>query len=236
MTNRFVKLDGYDPTHTAIAGECPHCLHRATLMVTSNRDLNSEPPAYDETAERRLLMSLACDWCSKESAYLRVAQCRMDPMSGGFRASYTTISIEQIWPAKTPRGLATEAPSSVREVFAEAALAEAAGAFRLAGIGYRAAVEQIVKDRGAVGKNLYERIGDLRNHGATEEIVNAFHEARFVGNDAAHDALAYSAEEISDIADLIDEAVLILYVQPAQRADMAARRAARRAAAKQISP
>ena len=39
------------------------------------------------------------------------------------------------------------------------ALAEAAGAFRLAGIGYRATVEQIVKERSAPGRNLYERAG-----------------------------------------------------------------------------
>ncbi|MFE7889689.1 DUF4145 domain-containing protein [Streptomyces sp. NPDC057412] len=119
-------------------------------------------------------------------------------------------------------------------MFAEAALAEAAGAFRLAGVGYRATVEQIVKERGAAGKNLYERITGLGNLGVAQEIVDAFHEARFVGNDAAHDALAYSAEEIADIAELINEAVLVLYVQPAQRARMAAQRTARRTAAQAL--
>ncbi|MFD3558115.1 hypothetical protein ACFWVU_00325 [Streptomyces sp. NPDC058686] len=52
------------------------------------------------------------------------------------------------------------------------------------------------------------------------------------GNDAAHDGLAYSAEELADIAELIAETVLPLYVQPAQRAAMARQRAARRTAAK----
>ncbi len=181
-------------------------------------------------------MTLLCNWCSKESVYLRLVTIKKTPVSGGTRDFYTTFDTEQVWPVRTPRELAPEAPETVREVFAEAALAEAAGAFRLAGIGYRATVEQIVKERGAVGNNLYERITGLKNLGATEEIVEAFHEARFVGNDAAHDALAYSTEEIADIAELINEAVLVLYVQPAQRAKMAAQRAARRTAAKSPTP
>ncbi|WP_328639549.1 DUF4145 domain-containing protein [Streptomyces canus] len=172
-----------------------------------------------------------------DSAFLRLASVEVKPAAqAGFRVLYTTMDLEQIWPSKTPRELDQETPEVIREVFAEAALAEAAGAYRLAGIGYRATVEQIVKERGAEGNNLYERITGLKTLGASEEIVDAFHEARFVGNDAAHDALAYSAEEIADIAELINEAVLVLYVQPAQRAKMSAQRAARRTATKQAQP
>lgn len=179
-------------------------------------------------------MTLSCHWCRAESVFLRLAAIETNQVSSQrFTVTISTRDLEQVWPKKTPRELAPEAPETVREVFAEGALAEAAGAFRLAGIGYRATVEQIVKERGATGKNLYERITALKDLGASQEIVDAFHEARFVGNDAAHDALAYSAEEIADIAELIHEAVLVLYVQPAQRAKMAAQRAARRGAAQQ---
>ncbi|MFF3345671.1 DUF4145 domain-containing protein [Streptomyces sp. NPDC002779] len=237
MTNRFAKLDGYNPLHRTVAGECPHCVRHTTLDVRSHSKLSGSFRERTDLKIVRCLMTLRCDWCTKESAYLRLVDVKTEMEAGGeVRESYTTIDIDQVWPGRTPRELAPEAPETVREVFAEAALAEAAGAFRLAGIGYRAAVEQIVKERGAVGNNLYERITGLKNLGATEEIVDAFHEARFVGNDSAHDALAYSVEEIADIAELIDEAVLVLYVQPAQRAKMAAQRAARRTAAKQPTP
>jgi hypothetical protein len=181
-------------------------------------------------------MSLRCHWCKKDSAFLRLVTITNRSIDGSIRQTFETVDLEQVWPNQTPRELPLEAPNVVREVFAEAALAEAAGAFRLAGVGYRAAVEQIVKERGSNGKNLYERITGLTRLGASQDIVDALHEARFVGNDAAHDALAYSAEEIADIAELINEAVMVLYVQPAQRAKMAAQRAARRAAAKQSTP
>ncbi|MGW4290223.1 DUF4145 domain-containing protein [Streptomyces sp. NPDC004673] len=236
MTNQFKGLDGQNPQGTTVAGRCPHCAHQATLTCTSHRELDGTRQTNSEPSVARHLMTLHCHWCKAESAFLRLAAMDTRQLSSQrYAVTISTKDLEQVWPKTTPRELAPEAPDTVREVFAEGALAEAASAFRLAGIGYRATVEQIVKERGANGKNLYERITALKDLGASQEIVDAFHEARFVGNDAAHDALAYSAEEIADIAELIHEAVLVLYVQPAQRAKMAARRAARRIAAKQSS-
>ncbi|MET9330853.1 DUF4145 domain-containing protein [Streptomyces cellulosae] len=232
MTNRFNQLDGFIPVGKTIAGKCPHCLHHATLTVTQHALLAGTGGQRANAKTARALMSLRCDWCSKDSVFLRLVEIVAVMLHGSMRERFDTLDVAQVWPNQAPRELAPEAPETVREVFAEAALAEAAGAFRLAGIGYRATVEQIVKERGAPGKNLYERITGLKDLGVTAEIADAFHEARFVGNDAAHDGLAYSAEEIADIAELINEAVLVLYVQPAQRAKMAAQRAARRTAAK----
>ncbi|MFJ2816163.1 DUF4145 domain-containing protein [Streptomyces sp. NPDC087294] len=92
-------------------------------------------------------------------------------------------------------------------------------------------VGRIAKEQGATGSNLHNRITSLAVQGVSRNIVDAFHEARVVGNDAVHDGLAYSAEEVADIAEFIDGAVFILYIQPAQRARMVAARASRRQAA-----
>ncbi|WP_143651669.1 DUF4145 domain-containing protein [Streptomyces sp. SS07] len=236
MTNQFMQLDGQDPSGNTVAGRCPHCAHQATLTCTNHHELRGTKDTSQEPMAVRYLMILECHWCKRESVFLRLADFEWHQVASlRHIANMSTKCLEQVWPKKTPRELAPEAPETVREVFAEGALAEAASAYRLAGIGYRATVEQIVKERGASGKNLRDRITSLKDLGASQEIVDAFHEARFVGNDAAHDALAYSAEEIADIAELIHEAVLVLYVQPAQRAKMAAQRAARRSAAKQPS-
>lgn len=237
VTIKLENLDRLNPLGASVSGKCPHCVHQTTLQVMAHEDLigSSAKQSSDEEVGR-FLLRLDCDWCKKSSAYIQLANLkRVVSPSGGYGQRIKTLSVTQIYPERTPRQLGPEAPIAVREVFAEAALAEAAGAFRLAGIGYRATVEQIVKDKAAAGKNLYERITGLTALGVTQDIVDAFHEARFVGNDAAHDALAYSAEEIADIAELVIEAVVVLYVQPAQRAAMAQQRAARRAAAKQAA-
>jgi hypothetical protein len=176
-------------------------------------------------------ITLTCDHCSANCLFLWTV---INPLKSDSSAHYETDKLKQVYPKpeRQPRQISSDAPSSVREIFGEAALAEAAGAYRLAGVGYRAVVEQITKEQGATGGNLHARITSLAARGVSQSIVDAFHEARVVGNDAIHDGLAYSSEEIADIAELIDEALFVLYVQPAQRVRMAAARAARRQAAK----
>ncbi|MEU9202962.1 DUF4145 domain-containing protein [Streptomyces sp. NPDC048332] len=226
----------FDAFRPKSSGECPHCHHRTSFTQVSRRRVYPSPnePMLEigegDTVEEKLL---ACDFCRYGHIVLRsyVGEIRLDENEE--EVTIATGSKEWVlWPQPPVRPLPSEAPQLVRELFEEAAKAEQAGAFRLAGVGYRAVVEQIAKDRGATGRNLYEQITTLGILGVDADVVNDFHEARLVGNDSVHDALAYSAEEIADIAGLIESAVLTLYVQPAQRARMAADRAARRAEAK----
>ncbi|MDT0545610.1 DUF4145 domain-containing protein [Streptomyces lonegramiae] len=204
------------------------------MQIAERRELQALIQTLRDGTKRNLTLftiKLTCDYCSANCLYLWEV---INPTEKDSKARYETIELTQVYPEPEPqpRQISSDAPSLVREIFREAALAEAAGAYRLAGVGYRAVVEQIAKEQGATGSNLHNRITSLAAQGVPQNIVDAFHEARIVGNDAVHDGLAYSSEEIADIAELIDEAVFILYVQPAQRARMAAARAARRQAAK----
>lgn len=96
---------------------------------------------------------------------------------------------------------------------------------------YRAAVEEITREQEAVGGNLYNKIESLRGRLA-DELVDDLHEARMLGNDSIHAGITYSEEEVEDVAQLIEEAVLALYVQPEQKRAMRDARKARRSAAK----
>ncbi|MFJ2477189.1 DUF4145 domain-containing protein [Streptomyces sp. NPDC087659] len=138
----------------------------------------------------------------------------------------------QVWPEALPRALSSQAPEMVRALYADASRAENAGSFRLAGVGYRAVVEEICKDQGATQYNLQGKIQELAGRGLPQDVVDAMHEARVVGNDSVHHNVEYAADEIADLALLIEEAVKILYVQPAERKRLADARAARSAAAK----
>ncbi|MFE0453072.1 DUF4145 domain-containing protein [Streptomyces sp. NPDC058914] len=140
--------------------------------------------------------------------------------------------ISRVWPAQEPRPLSQDAPDKVRDLFLEAGRAEAVGAFQLAGVGYRSVVEEICKERGAAGKNLHAMIGDLARLNVPQSVIDGFHEAQMLGNDSVHDGLEYSPDEVADVAGLIEEAVLVLYFQPAERQRMAAARLARRTAHK----
>lgn len=130
-------------------------------------------------------------------------------------------------PAESPRSLHVSAPEAMSSLYAEASKCETARAFRAAGVMYRAAVEELVKDQGATGKDLWNKIESLKSR-LSEELVGDLHEARMLGNDSIHAGLAYSAEEVEDVAKLIEEAVLVLYVQPEQKRAMREARKARR--------
>ncbi|MER5435727.1 DUF4145 domain-containing protein [Streptomyces sp. NPDC002588] len=142
----------------------------------------------------------------------------------------------QLWPEPAPRELSPDAPEMVRTLYAEASRAENAHGFRLAGVGYRAVVEEICKDQGATAYNLHGKIKELADRGLPQDVVDAMHEARVVGNDSVHHNVEYAADEIADLAEIIAEAVEILYVEPAKRKRMAAARKARSDAAKAPRP
>ncbi|MFD5085011.1 DUF4145 domain-containing protein [Kitasatospora sp. NPDC058406] len=171
-------------------------------------------------------MVLACRHCSKTVVLHQLLHLTDD----GRRNQVGDL--RQAWPHWEPRELHTAAPQKVRDLFAEGARAESAAAYRAAGAMHRAAVEELCKDRGTTGNNLDAKIEDLANHGVTPEIVEDLHEARFLGNWSLHDGLEFSAAEVADVADLITEAVVVLYVQPAEHQAMRDARKARRDAFK----
>jgi hypothetical protein len=137
---------------------------------------------------------------------------------------------EIIWPRRPPRELPEEAPAPIRDIYREASVCEAAGALRGAAGLLRACVEEITADQGAVGRNLLDKINDLgtRIPALGADMIRDLHDARLTGNWSLHDGVVFAAEEVADVALLIEEAVDVIYAQPARRAAMAAARAARR--------
>lgn len=136
-----------------------------------------------------------------------------------------------LWPAAPPRVLHADVPEKIRSAYEEASRAENAGAPRLAGVGYRSAVEELCKDQGATHRTLQGKIQELAARGLIADVITALDETRVVGNDSVHHGVEYSAEELSDVAELVAEATVLLYVQPAQRQRMAESRRRRHEAA-----
>ncbi|MGX9886571.1 hypothetical protein [Streptomyces sp. NPDC002276] len=54
-------------------------------------------------------------------------------------------------------------------------------------------------------------------HETAPDAVRDLDEARTLGNWSLHDGLAFSHEEVSDVASVIEKAVFLVYVQPEQR-------------------
>lgn len=78
-------------------------------------------------------------------------------------------------------------PDSVLRVFREAVVCHSVKCYSAAAIMIRRTLEQICADRGATGGNLFKRIEDLSSKIILpQELRDALHELRLLGNAAAH--------------------------------------------------
>lgn len=204
---------------------CRHCgVHTVFHLVDS---ITLMPRYYagtpgEETKDVVMQQVKQCTYCNG-STVVRFSFRKFDPQArnpGGLAVV--------VYPAQKPRQADQEVPETIRDLYEEAARCEINNAPRGAAVLYRAAVEEMCKHLGVTGNNLYQRIEALAGLGLDAGVVRDMHEARLLGNDAIHDGLVYSSDEIADVAELIEEAFFVLFVQPAQRESFRERRRRRR--------
>lgn len=225
---RFVTMPSkYRNSYGKMAALCPNCNKHASLVLRDRRQLHPEltdnvaPPPVPYVHE----LVWSCSHCEATTAELNVfGVADLDDPNWQDRSMEASV---RIWPPSAPRELADDVPLGIRSLYREASECENAGALRGAAALYRATVEELCTERGADGLQMYHRIENLKTKGLTDEVVNDLHEARLLGNWTLHDGLAFSADEVADVAELIQEACVVIYVQPAQRAAMRAARRAR---------
>lgn len=85
----------------------------------------------------------------------------------------------------------------------------------LGGIGIRAMLEMMCKDRGLVNGSLKEKIDGLAKLGIVGPgPAEVLHNMRFLGNMAAHEAVAHESEELLGALEMIEHLLQSLYVLP----------------------
>lgn len=99
----------------------------------------------------------------------------------------TSHNIVTAYPAETIDFDSSGLPPLVLHAFKEAVVCHANNCFIAAAIMVRKTLEELCKDRGAVGKNLKEKISDLRSKIILpKELMDGLDDLRLLGNDAAH--------------------------------------------------
>jgi hypothetical protein len=87
----------------------------------------------------------------------------------------------------------------------------------LAGGGLRATVEAICLHGKIAGNNLNARINELAAKGLlTTAQADLLHEERYLGNDALHEMLTPSAQDIEDGLDIVEGLMTTIYILPAK--------------------
>jgi hypothetical protein len=199
---------------------CPNCRVGTALSLMSTSWVwprGTDYPKENDDPPHLKAHVWMCTYCSKSSALL-------------LELGTDEPRVWQVWPDNPPRQLPDVAPQKARSLFREASLAENAGALRGAAGLYRACVEAFLDDQGVASGRLEPRIETLRDKDVDDDLIEALHEARLMGNWSLHDGIEFSKDEVADVANLIIDAVEEVYVMPARREEMRKARAARRAA------
>ncbi len=144
------------------------------------------------------------------------------------------VEAEQIFPRPEPRPLSSDIPPIVRSLVLEGAQCESHGLLRASAGMYRAAVEAMLTDLQVPAGRLFNRINKLvaTRPEVDPDLADRLHEARALGNYSLHEGMEFSSEEVADVAELIGEALHLIYVQPAERSRMRESRRAREASSK----
>ena len=135
--------------------------------------------------------------------------------------------LEQSFPPEPLDIDLTGVPGAMADSLDEAVRCHAAGCYRAAALMVRRSLEELCADKGAMGKDLRTRIDALSTTiVVSRELLEAAHELRILGNDAAHlEARAYeeiSGAEVEVAIELTQELIKAIYQHSALVAKMRA--------------
>jgi hypothetical protein len=155
----------YDPNAWRISGNCPSCLQHVQYESVGAKDLASVTTGWPKLGHRR---------CPNAACGQHV-----------FFVSYSTGT--ETFPPMRLDFDARDIPRPIAASFAEAITCHSTECYRASALMIRRTLEELCKDRGAIGTNLKERITSL---GAKvvipSELLHALDDLRLLGNDAAH--------------------------------------------------
>lgn len=106
-------------------------------------------------------------------------------------------------------------PAETRQIYTETLQALSNNSPVLAGIGLRALVETICKERNATGKNLLEKIDNLAEQRIlTPGSAKILHKVRTLGNAAAHEVKPHSEKQLGFAMDIVEHLLKDVYIIP----------------------
>jgi hypothetical protein len=203
---------GADP-RILVCEKCGQGTSHAVLCGIHSRD--SSPEGDIHVGDEYLVVQ--CRGCGT------VSFCReswssedYDPETGGM-----AISRDLFPPRITGRQPLRDiwyVPAQIRQVYDETRAAIISNLPILAGIGIRAIIETVCKEKNASGKNLKETINSL----ATLQLIakkeaEILHSLRFMGNAAAHETKAHSSEELNVGFDIVEHLLNTVYLLERQQ-------------------
>lgn len=128
--------------------------------------------------------------------------------------------VEHLYPSRVEgrKGLGNDVyllPYKLQEIYNETSQALVSGVPILAGIGLRAIIETVCKEKNAAGNNLLQQIDDLVNKNVLTPSGSAIlHKIRTLGNKSAHEVEPHGEKQLGLAMDVAEHLLSDIYILP----------------------
>jgi Domain of unknown function (DUF4145) len=198
---------------------CRDCKHSTNHLVLASTDLTGS----DDLGEGHVIdwyscyQILQCQGCDSIS-FRKASHTSEDYIQVGYE-EYELDVFEEIFPnpkeGRLPLKDVDMLPTDVERIYSETLKAINFDQPVLSGIGIRALIETISKERKANGRDLMQKIDDLVAQGVlTKDGAEIFHKLRVLGNTAAHEVKPHPRDQLNLALDVVEHLLQGVYILP----------------------
>lgn len=203
-------------------------VHRLVCTKCSGRTAHRVKASFDRTAEydgphgsmtfhveHQIVQCQGCD-----SISFRKASSNSEEWDFDENNEPQSVVVESLYPSRAEgvKGLGEDAvwlPSTVARLYAETLHALASASPVLTGIGLRALLEAVCKERSAMGKDLFHKIDSLvALKVLTPAAADVLHKIRTLGNNAAHESIPHTPTQLGLALSIVEHLLLEVYILP----------------------
>lgn len=213
------KLTLNNDVNNEINVQCPRCVGSTAHKILANANLSGGDGHMDWQTDYQILQCSGCKTISyrSESSNSENFDYRTDEY-GNEELVYQIT--EKLYPPRIYgySGLGEDRwllPDSLRRIYDETSSALTTDQPVLTGIGVRAILETLCKDKAANGNSLFNQIDDLVSKGIlTPARASVLHQIRTLGNLSAHEVAPHTPAQLSLAMTVVDHLLEEVYILP----------------------
>lgn len=216
---KYTKDSTADEEHEV---SCSKCSGKTSHKVVSSYDLRGEDDdgqySIQWSVDHQIIQCLGC----KTISFRKASSNSEDWVQTGYDGSGEYVVDERIYPSRVDgiKGLGDDThylPASVRRIYGETLQALSNQSPVLAGIGLRALLETVCKEKNAIGHDLLKKIDSLVSASVlTPASAAILHKIRTLGNLAAHEVKPHSDRQLGLAMNIVEHLLKDVYILPKQ--------------------
>lgn len=201
---------------------CIKCSGKTTHKVLCSYDERGEYEEHDHYFQWQTdHQIIQCQGC-KTVSFRKASSNSEDWMQTSHDGDGEYAIDEKIYPSRVEgiKGLGADThylPTKVRQIYDETLLALSSQSPVLAGIGLRALLETVCKEKNATGHDLLKKIDSLVTAAVlTPASASILHKIRTLGNSAAHEVKPHSERQLGLAMNIVEHLLKDVYILPKQ--------------------